>query len=228
MTITASPLTWPQGWKRTAPAQRRRAKFSKGERQYSSQPGAGSWLRQREVSVADGTTRVLVELSRMGVLRDDVIISTNVELRIDGLPRSNQRAPQDPGVAVYWCDRAAPEAQAAKVMAIDLYDTVAGNLAAVAATLEAMRAIERHGGGEILNRVFTGFAALPSPEQAAAPLWWQVLGFDEPGKVVTLEAAEQAYRRRRSETHPDKPGGSQDAFDLVQRAIEQARQELRA
>lgn len=219
--ISNYPLSWPHGWKRTDGAHRRRAKFSRGERQYSSEPGGRSWLRQRDVTISDGTTRLLVELQRMGVSREDVVISTNVEVRLDGLPYSNRKAPADPGVAVYWRHR-----KADKVMAIDLYDTVADNLAAVAATLEAMRAIERHGGAAILDRAFTGFTALPSPEQARAPLWWQVLGFDKPGEVITLEMAEQAYRRRRSETHPDKPGGSQDAFDLVQRAIEQARQEI--
>ena len=37
-------------------------------------------------------------------------------------------------------------------MAIDAYTRTADNLAAVAATLEAMRAIERHGGAQILER----------------------------------------------------------------------------
>lgn len=219
MTITAHPLSWPFGWKRTT--NRKSAKFSRGTTEYY--PSGNSYVRRRAVTVDEGTNRVLAELQRMGVRRDDVVISTNLELRLDGLPRSNQRAPTDPGVAVYWRHK-----KADKVMAIDLYDSVADNLAAVAATLDAMRAIERHGGAAILDRAFTGFTALPSPEQAGAPLWWQVLGFEKPGEVVTLDMAEQAYRRRRSETHPDKPGGSQDAFDLVQRAIEQARQELRA
>jgi len=52
-------------------------------------------------------------------------------------------------------------------MAIDIYDTVAGNLAAVAATLDAMRAIERHGGAQILKRAFQGFKALPSSTATA-------------------------------------------------------------
>ncbi len=225
MTISAYPLSWPFGWKRTATGMRKSAKFSRGERQYSTT--GGSWLAKRAVTISDGTTRVLAELTRMGVSRDDVVISTSVELRLDGLPYSNKRAPQDPGVAVYWRHR-----KADKVMAIDLYDTVADNLAAVAATLEAMRAIERHGGAAILDRAFTGFAALPSPEQAKAPSWRDVLGLWDadlrPLANVTLEQAEQAYRRMRSATHPDKHGGDATSFDLVQRAIEQARQELGA
>jgi hypothetical protein len=62
-------------------------------------------------------------------------------------------------------------------MAIDQYDRVEHNLAAIAATLDAMRAIKRHGGAEILDRAFTGFTALPAPMAGGKP-WRQVLGFD--------------------------------------------------
>lgn len=106
----------------------------------------------------------------------------------------------------------------------DTYTKVEQNICALAAHIEATRAIERYGVAD-LAAMFTGFQALPSPEHASAPMWHQVLGIATP---ATLAQAELAYRRRRSETHPDKPGGSQDAFDLVQRAWEQAQQELRA
>lgn len=228
MTITASPLTWPHGWKRTAPGARRRAKFSRSETVYNTAPSGQqtSWNRKRDMTISDGTYRVLTELTRMGIVREDIIISTNVELRLDGLPRSNQRAPADPGVAVYWTEIGH---KAPKVMAIDLYDTVADNLAAIAATLEAMRAIERHGGAAILDRAFTGFTALPSPETAGAPPWIDILWKDEDEpEDITLKVAETQYRRRRSETHPDKHGGDAAQFNLVQRAWEQAQQELAA
>lgn len=221
--ITNYPLVWPFGWKRTEPVQRKSAKFSRSETQYSTNSVTGqtnSWRRQRDVTVSDGTARVLRELSRMGVSRDDVVISTNVEVRLDGLPYSNRKDPKDPGVAVYWRHR-----KADKVMAIDLYDTVADNLAAVAATLEAMRAIERHGGAAILDRAFTGFTALPSPETAGAAPWRTVLGCDD---ATTLEQVKLAYRRRAAETHPDREGGSTEAFNMVQTAWTMAQQELRS
>ena len=50
-------------------------------------------------------TRVMDELGRMGLGRDDVVISTNVETRLDGFPRSDRTEPADPGVAVYWQER---------------------------------------------------------------------------------------------------------------------------
>ena len=117
-----------------------------------------------------GVERVLDELGRLSIWRDDSVISTNITTRLDGLPRSDQKAPEDPGVAVYWETKNGDR----RVMAIDQYRRVADNLAAIAATLEALRAIERHGGAQILDRAFTGFTSLPSP--AAARTWREVIG----------------------------------------------------
>ena len=177
--IEAYPLTWPQGWPRKQSYQRSRAKFS---------------TSGRVLSVMDGIQRVLLELERLGVKRDDLVISTDIPTRLDGLPRSD-RTVTDPGVAVYWL-----KGKATRCMAIDRYDRVADNLAAIAATLEAMRAIERHGGAEILDRAFTGFAALPAPEQ-----WWQVLGVAE---NATGEEIDAAWRRLAARHHPDRGGDS--------------------
>ena len=177
--IEAYPLTWPQGWPRKQSYQRSRAKFS---------------TSVRVLSVMDGIQRVLLELERLGVKRDDLVISTDIPTRLDGLPRSD-RTVTDPGVAVYW-----RKGKATRCMAIDRYDRVADNLAAIAATLEAMRAIERHGGAEILDRAFTGFVALPAPEQ-----WWQVLGVAENATGGEIDAA---YRRLAALHHPDRGGDS--------------------
>lgn len=99
-------------------------------------------------------------------------------------------------------------------MAIDRYDRVADNLAAIAATLAAMRAIERHGGAEILNRAFTGFVALEHQGEN----WWDVL---QVRRDASRDAIDNAYRRMRSQHHPDK-GGDVDQFQRVQRAYEAA------
>lgn len=207
------PLQWPEGWKRST--SRTRAKFHGSERKYSSTPGGGSWLQKRSLTIAESTSRVLRELSSFGVPDGDAIISTNLQLRLDGLPRSGQAEPADPGVAVYW---QRPGDKAPKVMAIDRYDRIADNLAAIAATLEAMRAIERHGGAIILERAFTGFEALPDPNRRN---WRDVLGSD----ITTADELETVYRRLRSESHPDK-GGNAERFDDVQKAYERAREEL--
>jgi hypothetical protein len=118
------PLTWPTGWKRTAAHQRTRAKFGKGVQQFNSE-GQATWTRKTDLSIAQALERVMGELRTMGVELSKVIISTNLELRNDGLPRSGQRAPSDPGVSVYWNVRGQKHQ---RCMAIDHYDRVQDNL----------------------------------------------------------------------------------------------------
>lgn len=211
MTINAYPLTWPDGWKRST--SREHGRFGKKVTKAGS-----SWSRTEDLTVNEAIQRVLAELGRMGLGRDDVVISTNLVLRLDGLPRSDQRGPDDPGVAVYWEDRKGGR----KVMAIDRYYKVADNLAALAATLDAMRAIERHGGAVVLERAFTGFTALPAPD--ANRQWWEVLGIPRAG--ATLDAVRQAYRTLASQHHPDRPGGSHERMAELNAAQEAALQEV--
>lgn len=193
MTINAYPLSWPTGWKRTEPARQREAKFSKYD---------------KRLTLTQGLERVLAELERMGIDKQDVIVSTNVRTRLDGMPRSGEPEPADHGAAVYWqeCDGAR------RVMAIDLYDKVADNLAAIAATLGAMRAIERHGGAAILERAFTGFTALPAP--TAARDWWDVLGVHR--TTTGPEQIKAVYRVLASRLHPDKGGSAEKMAELNQ------------
>src|SRR5690606_21640176 len=149
-------------------ARRTRAQFGR-----QTQSSYGSWKTREGLTIAQALDRVRDELRRMGIHDDDLVDSTNLPLRLDGWPRSGQAEPADPGVVVYWTDRF-DRSRPRRCMAIDRYDRVADNLAAIAATLEAMRAIERHGGAEILNRAFTGFTALPAGSES----WWGILGVE--------------------------------------------------
>lgn len=84
--IAAYPLTWPDGWPRTAPGGRKYGRFETRERVHTS--GQSSYTRGRDVTVAEATDRVIAELQRIGVAwTSGVIISTNVEVRRDGHPR---------------------------------------------------------------------------------------------------------------------------------------------
>jgi len=202
MKITPSPLCWPVGWKRT----KRRAK--------------GPFGNGGSISIDGAVQRLRRELRLMRVHDQDIVISTNLTLRLDGLPRSGQAQPQDPGAAVYWID---PWAKQPRAMAIDQYDKVEQNIAALAATIESMRAIERHGGAKVIERAFTGFVALPEPARTERG-WHTVLGVDF---LATAEEIEAAYRRLRSERHPDH-GGTAAAFFEVQAAYEEAMAEIQA
>lgn len=221
--MTRYPLAWPTGWKRTARAQRVRAKFGRAERKYSTNPGSThSWTQKRELTIADGTGRVQAALRVFGVPEGDAIISTNLQLRLDGLPRSGQSEPEDAGVAVYW-DR--PGQAGTKCMACDQYDRTADNLAAIAATLEAMRAIERHGGAQILDRAFAGFEQLPAPGQTHARGWREVLEVDP--LESSLSVAQRNYRTLAARYHPDR-GGDDAKMSELNWAWAQAQESLAA
>jgi hypothetical protein len=86
-----------------------------------------------------------------------------------------------------------------------------------------MRAIERHGGAEILNRAFTGFAALP---EKASQSWRQVLGFQE-AESVTLEQAESRFKDLARALHSDRGGNDDSMRDLLE-AREAARRDFAA
>lgn len=211
---TAFPLSWPDGWKRTQPISRTHAQFGRTDTKLNQQ-GQALYAGKKRLSVADAVSRLLGELRRMGIPDWNVIVSTNVPLRLDGMPRSDKE-PADPGAAVYWKKN---DKQAMRCMAIDRYTRVADNLAAIAATLEAMRAIERHGGGTILERAFLGFAALP---EKATQHWREVLGIEG---TPTPQLVEDRFRALAQVHHPDK-GGDRNKFEEIVQARDAARLEL--
>jgi hypothetical protein len=191
------PLKWPQGWPRA-----RSRKDGLFRRRDSTSAGG--------LSYAAGERRIIDELRLMkiDVQRGDVVIVSSNVLR--------DREPADPGVAAYFQKAGG----AMRVIAIDIYNRAADNAAAIGATLEALRAIERHGGAQIMERAFTGFDALPAPSS-----WRQVLGLVN--GTPTLDDVEIAYRARARKTHPDA-GGSAAAFQELNQAREAARRELGA
>jgi hypothetical protein len=211
--IPAYPLQWPVGWPRTPVSQQRHGKFHTMKRELGR-----AYNSQAEITIAEATKRVLAELGRMGTDRQDVVISTNLALRLDGLPRSGQAAPRDAGAAVYWQTRKGER----RVMAIDQYYKVEENLAAIAATLDAMRAIERHGGAQILDRAFTGFTALPAPSTKKP--WREVMIFGE--STPTREQLRQRYRELARTRHPDRAGGSDTAMSELNVAVAEAEKEI--
>lgn len=205
MIVNAYPLAWPEGWPRAKG--RKPGKFGVAE-------DKGHYVGKRSLSIEDGVKRVRAELDRLGVdVANDLVISTNLKLNLRGLPRGDQGEPGDTGVAVYWQKPGKPM----RVMAIDAYTRVADNLGAIAATLEAMRAIERHGGAQILDRAFTGFAALGPPRAH-----WETLGL-RPG--ASADAIDAAYRDKAKTAHPDT-GGSAAAMTALNAARDAAKREI--
>lgn len=119
----AYPLLWPEGHPRHAPAQRKPGKFHRTERVYSS---GGAYNRKIDMTIAAALARLQDELDRIHARY--VVVSSSVDLRLDGLPRSGAREPDDPAVAVYFQLDGRPHC-----LPCDTYTTVAANIAAVAA-----------------------------------------------------------------------------------------------
>ncbi|WP_026736194.1 hypothetical protein [Fischerella sp. PCC 9605] len=77
---SAYPLKWPVSTPHTPESRRSEARF--------------------EVNFTVARDQLLNELRLLGA--KNAIISSNVQLRQDGLPYANFREPKDPGVAVYF------------------------------------------------------------------------------------------------------------------------------
>jgi len=211
------PLDWPGHWARTPGYKRKPSRFGKH--------GFGQ--------IRDN---LFDELRRLGAR--NVVLSTDIPVRLDGLPYANRAESGDPGAAVYFQWRGKPF-----VIAADSYRRTWENVKAIAKTIEAMRAIERHGASQILERAVAGFTALPpgsgaAPEEAPSRPWWEVLGIPKleglewtdldstnPFASALLKLAEAQYRKKVPEAHPDR-GGSNEKMRELSLAVEQAREVL--
>lgn len=196
--VFKSPLAWPQGYPKTT---------SRKSAQFGAKRDGG--IGFRSLNIQEATKRLREEIARHGVrdFEEDTVVSTNLKVGVSGLPRSDQGDPGDPGVSVYWETRDGKK----RNMAIDIYTRVADNIAAVAATLEAMRAIERHGGKVIQDKAFSGFDALPAPDSC-----WQILGIEEHARVgmVEKQVVLDAFKRM-AQQHKDHRGMPMDMNVLV-------------
>lgn len=214
MSAQRYPLAWPTGWKRTPYASRRRAKFQ--STRTMNYPTGGTYRQNRPLELSDALGRVSDEMRRLGVRSGDWLISSNLKIRLDGMPYAEQRSPDDVGVALYFRLKGAD-----RVLACDRWTRIADNLAAVAAHIEALRATDRYGVAS-LEQAFAGYQALP----AKGGTWRSSLGFG-PDDVVTREAVEMAFRSRARTAHPDV-GGSHDEMASLTEARRLALEELRA
>lgn len=183
MSEPAYPLSWPLGWARSK--WRLRSRFD-------------------APSVAKARGALSHQLDLLGA--QHCTLSTNVELRLDGQPRSDRRPPEDPGAAVYFTLKGQR-----RVLACDKWDFVADNIWAIAKTIEAQRGIERWG-CVTAEQAFSGYARL---EHRTTADCWEVLGIPAGSSE---EQILDAYRKRaKNGSHPDS-GGSAEDFDRLCKA----------
>lgn len=189
---TAYPLCWPVDYKRTLyPASSKFKQYALGKCQQF----------------------LYDELNRLGAR--NIVISSNIPLRQDGLPYANfeRRHISDKGVAVYFTWN-----QEQMVLCCDQWNRFEDNFHAIAKTIEALRGIERWGVSEMLKRTFSGFKELPKPAPAKRDIW-TVLGLV--GRPGNRQVVVEAYRKLAHERHPDK-GGTVQAFQELNEAYQKA------
>lgn len=187
----AYPLQWPAGRPRTQRPTRSRF----------------------DTQMSYARDQLMNELHLLGAR--NIVLSTNIPVRQDGLPYANARQPDDPGAAVYFSYKGQQ-----MCFACDRWDLVKDNVQAVRKTIEALRGIERWGTGDMVQAAFTGFQALPAP-MAMQMHWSQILGVKISATVDEIEAA---YRKLAKEHHPDT-GGDPEKMARINEARNQARKE---
>jgi len=164
----AYPLQWPHGRPRTK--QRTDSRFS--------------------VNPRAAFDEMMDELARFGA--QNVVVSFDCPLRrTDGTPYADDLKDllPDPGVAVYF-----NKGKRSICLPCDQYRRPWENIRAIGKSVEALRAMERHGAHQILDQAFENFTALPSPDMAGdAPdaVWWVVLGVSPD---CTRAEAHEAYK----------------------------------
>lgn len=174
--IPAYPLQWPMARPRTD---------SPKDATFNKKVDNGRYTETRSLSIADALDRLQREIDLLKV--DDYVLSTNMPLRLDGLPRSNLGEPTDKGVALYFTLKGKPHC-----LPCDRYRRVADNIAAIAKHIEATRAIERYGVANMAE-MFTAFTALPKPTAH-----WEILGIKETGDVRVINDAYRANAKERA------------------------------
>lgn len=152
----------------------------------------------------------------------NVVVTTS--LKVGRMGEVFNTVSSDPAAVVQFEHKYLP--QTARVPC-SLYATTAANIQAATDLVVQLLSLQRLTGPEqflLLMAPYMGVAQ--SAVEKDGPInWRRVLGLSlvDP---VTLEDAELAYRRKRKAAHSDH-GGSTDAFDALQKAIEAARKVLR-
>jgi hypothetical protein len=203
MTVEAYPLQWPQGWPRTPSGQQERGWQFKQTRYATPGQNWSGAVGKSLVTFAKARDQLYEELRKLGATR--VVVATNHKPDKYGIPVESKRSVGDEGVAVYFQlkDRG-------MAMACDRFDNAAANMRSLGLAIEAMRQLERHGGGTMMERAFSGFVAIEAPGKS----WWDVI---EVRPDATKDVIEANFRRLARDRHPDR-GGSNEAMAVLNEA----------
>lgn len=181
----------------------------------------------------DTTIRELkYELHRIRVYEARILVAVRADqIRLDGQVRANTK-PEHPGAILVFEHPKVGLVQ----YATDRYENrrrgnlaYADNVRAIVKTLEALRAVDRHGASHG-GAQYRGYAALPAPMPMSGPATHMTR--DEAAEILAawseykvediladLPTRKHAIRRARAAVHPDVHDKTED-WDTVQIAIE--------
>lgn len=175
-------------------------------------PKESSFDPKGKRTFAAARDELLRQLRRLGAKK--FILSTNVPLRLDGLPYANFRQPGDKGVAVYFELNNRP-----RVLCCDCWNKIIDNVWAIAMDIDAQRGRLRWG----VSSADEMFPVYQLPDADRSRHWWEVLGVSQ---HAGWEEVKEAYRDEAKKHHPDV-GGDRGRWDLIQTAYEQAERDLK-
>jgi DnaJ-domain-containing protein 1 len=203
--ICVTPLQWPATLDQRLPEHQKYGRFK---------------ANGRDITTAEAVARLAEELGRLKA--NNAELSANF---IQGRSRVSLQVPRgdDQGVCLRF-----DLDGTAYVLPCDTYTFAGDNIAALAAHIDATRAITRHGVASTAQAL-EAFAALPprggivtAAEQIKPKRpWFEVLGIFPSASIELIEAA---YKVLVKNNHPDV-GGDTEAFQEIQTAIEEARSE---
>lgn len=189
----AHPLAWPDGWPRTSWGDRK-----DGRNVFKRKDNSDRWPTMTPWTFAAARDALLEEIWKHGT--QTVVLSSNFQPGKHG-PVEGRKRPDEEGVAIYFQRGGKPY-----VMACDRYHDAEGNMRSLTLALEALRQLERHGGGIMLERAFEGFTALPAPKQPH-----EILGIPANARSEQIRAA---WREKIAQVHPDQGGDHGQAAEI--------------
>ena len=186
MSVQSYPLQWPEGWART-PWEKR----TDG--------------RRFNTTFTKARDDLFHELKLLGA--KSPVVSSWLPVRRDGMPYADQarRRIDDPGVAVYFQLRGRQ-----MVMARDAFWTVHDNLRSICLGVAHLRGLERHGGGQMMERAFAGFAALAAPDTRDP---FAILGLRP--DAASVAGINYQFRNLAKKHHPDNGGSVEEMQKLT-------------
>jgi len=149
----------------------------------------------------------------------EIVVSSELPIGKSGWPIQGWNKADDHGVAVYWKGKDSKP----YCLAIDRYDHPMDNLWAIVKSLEAIRALARWGGDQLINQALSSFAELPPP--TAVPWWVKVLELEHLWPDITDKSVAFAFRHSAKRLHPDAGGSNEDMAQL-NAAFDAAKEEL--